>query len=518
MKKKFKFALTGGLLLVTAALASGCTSNFCTNEEKCRILFAIEPGVSTYYNTEDDAKKVGEEYVANNEGSTYTVDKVFDNNDSLYRLVETDKDGKYVKSNQLSSIISQAKSKYYAIPCKDYFVAFDSRLLLMAIEAINNVSTEKYSQETLTADQANKALTKYGYLKFYGSGEEHNGTIWENYEKLNGVIASEIGIEKCPSYDFDSLYKTQMNSAVASTKSCIAIETNDYGSYGQDKISVEISSKDWGYAWSKGPISGLIVYPVSFLVDSITAAIAGGTGSDVLAAGWPQLVALIIVTIIVRLFIFLATFKSTLSQQKMQTLQPELAKIQAKYPNANTSRSEKQRLAEEQMRLYKKHKVNPMGQLLILFIQFPIFIGVWGAMTGSAVLSTGAVLNLNLSTSIWDALRNTNGLPSNINGWWTALVLFILMSVAQFFAMKVPQWINKRKMKKVARLGVNPAQKQQNKTMNIVSYVMLIMIIVMGFTLPAAMGVYWLVGAIFSLAQSLITQAIVGKKSNKNRR
>ncbi len=139
-------------------------------------------------------------------------------------------------------------------------------------------------------------------------------------------------------------------------------------------------------------------------------------------------------------------------------------------------------------------------------------------MTGSAVLSTGAFLNLNLSTSIWDALRNTSGLPGNVNGWWTALVLFILMSVSQFLAMKVPQWINKAKTKKVARLGVNPAQKQQNRTMNIVSYVMLIMIIFMGFTLPAAMGVYWLVGAIFSLAQSLITQAIVGRKTNKNRR
>ena len=231
--------------------------------------------------------------------------------------------------------------------------------------------------------------------------------------------------------------------------------------------------------------------------------------------GWPQLLALVLVTIIVRLFIFGVTFKSVLSQQKMQTLQPELAKIQAKYPNSNTNQAQKQRLAEEQMKLYKKHKVNPLSQLLVLLVQFPIFIGVWGAMTGSAVLSTGSFLHLNLSTSIWDALKNMNGMPSNINGWWTALILFLLMAIAQFMAMKVPQWISKARTKKIARLGKNPAQTQQNRTMNIVSYVMLAMIVFMGFTLPAAMGVYWFIGALVSLAQSLITQLIVGRKRHK---
>ena len=67
----------------------------------------------------------------------------------------------------------------------------------------------------------------------------------------------------------------------------------------------------------------------------------------------------------------------------------------------------------------------------------------------------------------------------------------------------------KAKSKKVARLGKNPAQAQQNKTMNMVSYVMLAVIIFMGFSLPAAMGVYWFIGALVSLAQSLITQAIM---------
>ena len=81
--------------------------------------------------------------------------------------------------------------------------------------------------------------------------------------------------------------------------------------------------------------------------------------------------------------------------------------------------------------------------------------------------------------------------------------------------MKIPQWIQKARTKKVARLGKNPAQTQQTRTANIISYAMIIMIIIMGFTLPAAMGVYWFVGALISLAQSLIIQFVFSRKAHK---
>ena len=315
-----------------------------------------------------------------------------------------------------------------------------------------------------------------------------------------------------------------MNSATNNYRSCIATVDGQYGSYGQNGTTVTITGKSWGDAWHKGGavLEGLIVYPVAWMVDQFAYIFAGGSNCTpeqlalAYAGGIPQLLALLVVTVIVRLFIFLVTFKTTLSQQKMQRLQPEIAKIQAKYPNANTNQAQKQRMAEEQMKLYKKNKVNPLSSLLTLIIQFPIFIGVWGAMTGSAVLSTGAVLNLNLSSSIWNTLTNVSQLPSNNTGWWTALVLIILMSVAQFMAMKVPQWITKIRTKKIARLGKNPAQTSQNRTMTIVSYVMLIMIIVMGFTLPAAMGVYWFIGAIVSLIQTLVTQLLITGRKPKN--
>ena len=58
---------------------------------------------------------------------------------------------------------------------------------------------------------------------------------------------------------------------------------------------------------------------------------------------------------------------------------------------------------------------------------------------------------------------------------------------------------------------------KQNKTMKITSWVMTIMIILMGFTLPSALGVYWLAGAIFSIIQSLIMHFVFVKKAKKGK-
>ena len=165
-------------------------------------------------------------------------------------------------------------------------------------------------------------------------------------------------------------------------------------------------------------------------------------------------------------------------------------------------------MAQEQMALYKKHGINPMSSILTIIIQFPIFIGVWGALSGCAVLSKGSVLGVYLSESISSVITTWS-----FNGaWWTALVLFLLMSGVQIVASKLPQWLQKKKVSKVAKLGANPTADQQQKSMKFMQIFMMGMIIVMGFTLPSGMGIYWLVGGLVSMLQTIITQSIMNKK------
>ena len=92
------------------------------------------------------------------------------------------------------------------------------------------------------------------------------------------------------------------------------------------------------------------------------------------------------------------------------------------------------------------------------------------------------------------------------------------MAGAQVVAMLLPQWMQKAERKKIAKLGRNPAQKESDNKTKWFTYIMLGMIIIMGFSLVSALGVYWLVGALFSVAQTLIMHAVMKhKKQKKNK-
>jgi membrane protein insertase Oxa1/YidC/SpoIIIJ len=60
------------------------------------------------------------------------------------------------------------------------------------------------------------------------------------------------------------------------------------------------------------------------------------------------------------------------------------------------------------MALYKRNKIHPFGQFIVLIFQFPIFICVWSALQGSAALSSGEFLNMRLSDTIKDILFNVS--------------------------------------------------------------------------------------------------------------
>jgi membrane protein insertase Oxa1/YidC/SpoIIIJ len=149
--------------------------------------------------------------------------------------------------------------------------------------------------------------------------------------------------------------------------------------------------------------------------------------------------------------------------------------------------------------------VNPFNQIIVAFVQFPVFIAVWGAMTGSAVLATGSFLGLNLSAPL-GSVMTSNWFQG---AWWTAVVIFLVMTLSQFMAMKLPMWLQKKASNQVTKTMKNNAAQASQSQANMISNVMFIMIIVMGFSLPSAMGIYWFFGALISLAQTLITRKLM---------
>lgn len=126
------------------------------------------------------------------------------------------------------------------------------------------------------------------------------------------------------------------------------------------------------------------------------------------------------------------------------------------------------------------------------------------------------MLNLRLSDTIRETLFNVSGTwYLNSTGWWTALVLFLLMAGVQVLAMMLPKMLANSKTKKISKMGKNPAANEANKQGRIMMIVMLVFTIFMGFMLPAAMGIYWLIGGIISMLQTIITQAVMSRSAKK---
>jgi len=80
---------------------------------------------------------------------------------------------------------------------------------------------------------------------------------------------------------------------------------------------------------------------------------------------------LILLSVIIYIILFPFTMKSTQAMKKMQQIQPLIQELQTKY------KDNPQKLQKEQMMLFKKHKVNPLGGCLPMLFQFPVFIALY---------------------------------------------------------------------------------------------------------------------------------------------
>ena len=444
-----KIAMFIGLFVVMAATLSSCTKSFCTVNDKAQTLYALE------------------EY---QEGKSYA-------------------DGTKTKE-----IVKDAEAKGMLTPSQEFNAFIELKIDEYADKLVDYYSkTEPYKNETKFYDYEYAR----GIALFAGGDNLEDNTMWYNFDKWvkEAQTNDSVGIENCPDGNYIALYKQTFETIIANKTTCISPVTGEYD-------GVVIEGKTWKEAFSLGLIEGLLVYPISWLIYTLATAFSalGGVG---------VVLAIFLVTLIVRGILIALTFKQTLSQSKMTALQPELNKIQNKYPNAATNPYDKQRMGQEQMALYKKHKINPFGMFIVMIFQFPIFISVWGAMQGSSILMSGEFFGLSLAASTGTAMMDFKG------PWYVAWIIFVLMALGQIASMKIPQWLQKKKQEKQQKLVKNPSLEQQQKTMNMVNNVMLIMIIVMGFSLPVSMCIYWFITSLISLGQSFLTQKIISNSSKK---
>jgi len=199
-------------------------------------------------------------------------------------------------------------------------------------------------------------------------------------------------------------------------------------------------------------------------------------------------VAIILLTLIIRLLLYPLSKKAIKSQKDLQVIQPEIEKIKEKY------KDDKEKMGPELMSLYKEKNINPFSSCLPILIQLPFLIAIYKVFFN--ILSKGEGMG-----ALYTFVPN----PETINiiafgfvdfvekNTWLAL----LAGLAQF-------WQSKMMMVKKQQTSSPMASQMM--------YMMPVITVVIGSSFPAGLTFYWLVNTLFSVAQQYL---VLGTKNKE---
>jgi YidC/Oxa1 family membrane protein insertase len=205
--------------------------------------------------------------------------------------------------------------------------------------------------------------------------------------------------------------------------------------------------------------------------------------------GW----AIIGFTIFIKLLTLPLTWKQLQSAKAQQVLQPKIRELQEKYGK------DRQKLAEEQQKLFKEAGVNPLGGCLPLLIQMPILIGLYQALY---VLASPGLGELKGAGFYWikdlsfpDLTTGLSWITTSFNArdWGTLiayLILPVLMIVTQLALQKMSQPVQSA-----------PKDKQDDQT-RLMGQMMMFMPLMFGYitlTVPSGLTLYWTASNILSI-------------------
>lgn len=178
-------------------------------------------------------------------------------------------------------------------------------------------------------------------------------------------------------------------------------------------------------------------------------------------------VGIILVTILMRLVLLPLYNMQMRSGQKMRELQPQLQELRVKYPGKDME--SRTRFAEETSALYKQEGVSMWSNLLPLFIQMPVLLGLFQALTRVDFLRTGQFLWMDIAK------------PDPL------FILPVLAAGLTFLSL----WLT------------NKAAPDNQGSMQVMTYLMPVMILIIGVTMASGVALYWTVSNAAQVLQLL---------------
>jgi YidC/Oxa1 family membrane protein insertase len=192
--------------------------------------------------------------------------------------------------------------------------------------------------------------------------------------------------------------------------------------------------------------------------------------------------AIIALTLIVNLAMLPLTLSQIRSAKAMQDLQPKLAELQKKFGK------DKQKMAAEQMRLYKESGVKPAGCAITMVIQMPVWIALYQSIMLALAVAPEGLLNLSRYLYDWSMLFSI--LPLN-NTFLTMdlaapnFILAILVGATMWLQQKMST--------------TPPADPKQAQQAQLMLWMMPMMFTVLALSFPAGLSLYWVTSSAFRI-------------------
>lgn len=212
-------------------------------------------------------------------------------------------------------------------------------------------------------------------------------------------------------------------------------------------------------------------------------------------------VAIILLTIIIKIVLFWPALSALKAQKKLQDTQPQVEEIRAKY------KDNKEEMGKQLMAFYKDNQVNPLSSCLPLIIQLPILIALYHSFFhGLQVDPATNFLQASELSHLYPFLKDIYSTVS-INATLFGIVqlaqphniiLAVLSGAAAFFQAKTLQ-AKRSKVKTKGSKDENTAAAINRQMM----YILPVITVVFGYQFPAGVTLYWLTSTLFSLAQQL---------------
>jgi YidC/Oxa1 family membrane protein insertase len=207
---------------------------------------------------------------------------------------------------------------------------------------------------------------------------------------------------------------------------------------------------------------------------------------------------IILLTLLVRIIFAPLFYKSAKNQIVMQRLQPEIKKIQ------HNHKDNREKQAQVLMELYKTHNVNPFSGFLMLIVQLPVLIAIY------------RIFLQGFSPEIFDHLYSFISKPDHLNALFLGLINLEKRSILIVGLAAIVQYLQGNlALPKIEKEQALSAAERISRQM---VYLGPILTVVILSTLPAAIGLYWLVTSAFSVVQQIYINKRLNKKEENGQR